>query len=70
MPLLSGDFSLHTLVPALSSPYALGMASTASPALRRLAMEAKKPRHCEGVRVLGPCSESTPLKYSVEIVGP
>ena len=42
----------------------------ASPALRRLAMEAKKPRPCEGVRVLGPVSETTPLKYSIEIVGP
>ena len=42
----------------------------ASPALRRLAMEAKKPRPCEGVRVLGPVSESEPLKYSIEITGP
>ena len=39
-------------------------------ALRRLAIEARKPKHCEGVRVLGPVSESDPLTYRVEIVGP
>jgi hypothetical protein len=41
-----------------------------APTLRRLANEARKPKHCEGVRVLGPVSESDPLTYRVEIVGP
>lgn len=39
-------------------------------ALKRLATEARKPRLCEGVRVLGPLSDTEPLTYRVEIVGP
>ena len=41
-----------------------------STSTRRLAMEMRKPKPCEGVHVLGAVSEAEPLVWRVNLSGP